>query len=185
MISHRKHMHAHRRFRSVFRSFQQKKISSRSGDPIWMCFSHFVSSFFLFIFRLFAIKRCNRCQMGISASELVMRAKDMVFHLNCFTCTSCGIPLSKGDHFGMRNGLVRCVYFLFAKCPCGFLKRLLTPRYTVIPITSTSAATTRTVGIKTFSELEDHRRTSSAVAAVKEDRVSKREDPGRGSCKLP
>ncbi|KAK6629382.1 LIM/homeobox protein Lhx9 [Polyplax serrata] len=59
-------------------------------------------------YRLFAIKRCNRCQMGISASELVMRAKDMVFHLNCFTCTSCGIPLSKGDHFGMRNGLVYC-----------------------------------------------------------------------------
>lgn len=55
---------------------------------------------------MFAIKRCNRCQTGISASELVMRAKDMVFHLNCFTCTSCGIPLSKGDHFGMRNGLV-------------------------------------------------------------------------------
>ncbi|KAL0279872.1 UNVERIFIED_CONTAM: hypothetical protein PYX00_001340 [Menopon gallinae] len=59
-------------------------------------------------YRLFAIKRCNRCQTGISASELVMRAKDMVYHLNCFTCASCGIPLSKGDHFGMRNGLVYC-----------------------------------------------------------------------------
>ncbi|XP_069674438.1 LIM/homeobox protein Lhx9-like isoform X2 [Periplaneta americana] len=59
-------------------------------------------------YRLFAVKRCGRCQAGISASELVMRARDLVYHLHCFTCASCGVALAKGDHFGMRDGLVYC-----------------------------------------------------------------------------
>nr|CAD7461963.1 unnamed protein product [Timema tahoe] len=59
-------------------------------------------------YRLFAVKRCGRCQAGISASELVMRARDLVYHLHCFTCVSCGGALSKGDHFGMKDGLVYC-----------------------------------------------------------------------------
>ena len=54
------------------------------------------------------MKRCGRCQAGISASELVMRARDLVYHLQCFTCASCGVALAKGDHFGMRDGLVYC-----------------------------------------------------------------------------
>lgn len=54
------------------------------------------------------MKRCARCQAGISASELVMRARDAVFHLHCFSCASCGILLTKGDYFGMRDGLVYC-----------------------------------------------------------------------------
>jgi LIM homeobox protein 2/9 len=58
--------------------------------------------------RMFAVTRCGRCQAGISANELVMRARDSVYHLHCFSCTSCGVPLSKGDHFGMRDGLVYC-----------------------------------------------------------------------------
>lgn len=58
--------------------------------------------------RLFAVKRCARCQAGISASELVMRARDAVFHLHCFSCASCGVLLAKGDTFGMRDGLVYC-----------------------------------------------------------------------------
>lgn len=56
--------------------------------------------------RLFAV--CSRCRTGISASELVMRARDLVYHVACFTCASCGTPLNKGDHFGQRDGLVYC-----------------------------------------------------------------------------
>ncbi|XP_022908388.1 LIM/homeobox protein Lhx9-like [Onthophagus taurus] len=59
-------------------------------------------------YRMFAVSRCGRCHAGISANELVMRARDLVYHLHCFSCTSCGVPLSKGDHFGMREGLVYC-----------------------------------------------------------------------------
>ncbi|CAH1179264.1 unnamed protein product [Phaedon cochleariae] len=58
--------------------------------------------------RMFAVTRCGRCHAGISANELVMRARDLVYHLHCFSCTSCGILLSKGDHFGMRDRLIYC-----------------------------------------------------------------------------
>uniref|UniRef100_T1J7L2 Apterous n=1 Tax=Strigamia maritima TaxID=126957 RepID=T1J7L2_STRMM len=59
-------------------------------------------------FRLFAVKRCARCHLGISSSELVMRARDLVYHVHCFTCASCNKPLTKGDHFGMKNSMVYC-----------------------------------------------------------------------------
>uniref|UniRef100_A0A4W3H2H6 LIM homeobox 2b n=1 Tax=Callorhinchus milii TaxID=7868 RepID=A0A4W3H2H6_CALMI len=56
----------------------------------------------------FAVQRCARCHLGISASEMVMRARDSVYHLNCFTCHSCNKALSTGDHFGMKDSLVYC-----------------------------------------------------------------------------
>ncbi|XP_039287476.1 LIM/homeobox protein Lhx9 [Nilaparvata lugens] len=59
-------------------------------------------------YRLFAVKRCGRCGSGISANELVMRARDAIYHVRCFSCASCGSQLTKGDHFGMRDGLVYC-----------------------------------------------------------------------------
>ncbi|XP_046901263.1 LIM/homeobox protein Lhx2-like [Hypomesus transpacificus] len=59
-------------------------------------------------YRRFSVQRCARCHLGISASEMVMRAKDLVYHLNCFTCTSCHKILTTGDHFGMRDSLVYC-----------------------------------------------------------------------------
>nr|XP_024217311.1 LIM/homeobox protein Lhx9-like isoform X2 [Halyomorpha halys] len=59
-------------------------------------------------YRLFSCRRCSRCGMGISSSELVMRARDEVFHLHCFSCTTCGVLLTKGDTFGMRGGALFC-----------------------------------------------------------------------------
>ncbi|XP_012269049.2 protein apterous-like isoform X2 [Athalia rosae] len=54
------------------------------------------------------MKRCARCQAAILSSELVMRARELVFHVRCFCCAACAIPLTKGDHFGMRDGVVLC-----------------------------------------------------------------------------
>ncbi|XP_073956507.1 LIM/homeobox protein Lhx9-like [Choristoneura fumiferana] len=59
-------------------------------------------------YRLFCVKRCARCGNGITANELVMRARELVYHLSCFTCAACGSLLSRGDVFGMRDGLVYC-----------------------------------------------------------------------------
>ncbi|XP_036409965.1 LIM/homeobox protein Lhx9-like isoform X2 [Megalops cyprinoides] len=56
----------------------------------------------------FSVQRCARCHLGISASEMVMRARESVYHLSCFTCTSCGKTLTTGDHFGMKDNLVYC-----------------------------------------------------------------------------
>ncbi|KAF0293626.1 LIM/homeobox protein Lhx9 [Amphibalanus amphitrite] len=52
-------------------------------------------------YRLFSLKRCERCHGGISSNELVMRAKDYVYHIHCFTCITCNVPLSKGDQVGL------------------------------------------------------------------------------------
>lgn len=45
---------------------------------------------------------------SISSSELVMRARHLVFHVRCFSCTVCNSPLTKGDQFGMRDSLIYC-----------------------------------------------------------------------------
>lgn len=58
--------------------------------------------------RLFGMKRCARCQATILSSELVMRARELVFHVQCFSCAVCHALLNKGDHFGMRDGAVLC-----------------------------------------------------------------------------
>ncbi|MGH0149786.1 UNVERIFIED_CONTAM: hypothetical protein FKN15_018428 [Acipenser sinensis] len=59
-------------------------------------------------YRRFSVQRCARCHLGISASEMVMRARNVVYHLNCFTCTTCNKMLTTGDHFGMKDNLVYC-----------------------------------------------------------------------------
>ena len=61
-----------------------------------------------FIHRIFSIRRCARCGAGISSSDLVMRARDLIFHVNCFSCALCGLQLSAGDTAGIRGGRVFC-----------------------------------------------------------------------------
>ncbi|XP_028967752.1 LIM/homeobox protein Lhx9-like [Galendromus occidentalis] len=59
-------------------------------------------------FRLFSLRPCSRCNIGIFSTELVMRVRDYVYHTHCFTCAWCNIPLSRGDTFGVRDQLVYC-----------------------------------------------------------------------------
>lgn len=66
----------------------------------WVMFIHY---------RHFAVKRCTRCGQGIYATDVVMKIRDgNVYHLSCFTCCWCNIPLSQGDYFGMNGNLVYC-----------------------------------------------------------------------------
>lgn len=37
-----------------------------------------------------------------------MRARDLIFHVNCFSCALCGLPLSAGDTAQIRGGRVFC-----------------------------------------------------------------------------
>lgn len=41
--------------------------------------------------------KCGGCSQGISPSDLVRKARDKVFHLNCFTCMVCRKQLSTGE----------------------------------------------------------------------------------------
>ncbi|KAK4020925.1 hypothetical protein OUZ56_002865 [Daphnia magna] len=73
-------------------------------------------------YRLFGVRRCNRCCLPLGSNELVMRARDAVFHLACFTCAACNQPLTKGDIFGMRDGIVYCrLHYEMLQHPAGSL----------------------------------------------------------------
>lgn len=76
---------------------------------LFCVFCIFLTIFFFRLFcRLFGPKRCARCMASISSSELVMRARHLVFHVRCFSCTVCNSPLTKGDQFGMRDSSIFC-----------------------------------------------------------------------------
>lgn len=64
--------------------------------------------FFLNILnRVFAVK-CSRCNDRLQPNDMVMRAQNYVFHLQCFACCVCCQPLQKGEQFVMRSGQLFC-----------------------------------------------------------------------------
>lgn len=46
--------------------------------------------------------------MGFSSSDLVMRARDSVFHVECFRCAVCSRQLLPGDEFSLREHELLC-----------------------------------------------------------------------------
>ncbi|KAL1781822.1 insulin protein enhancer protein ISL-2 [Sigmodon hispidus] len=57
--------------------------------------------------RLFGIK-CAQCQVGFSSSDLVMRARESVYHIECFRCSVCSRQLLPGDEFSLREHELLC-----------------------------------------------------------------------------
>ena len=59
--------------------------------------------------RMFVVKRCKRCGLEISPKDLVMKAgQDLVYHIDCFTCSCCHIPLTREEYFGVNGDYVYC-----------------------------------------------------------------------------
>ncbi|CAJ0916359.1 unnamed protein product [Ranitomeya imitator] len=83
-------------------------------NPFWsysvsltMINPHFLP--FLCCHRLFGNSgACSACGQSIPASELVMRAQGNVYHLKCFTCSTCRNRLVPGDRFHYINGSLFC-----------------------------------------------------------------------------
>ncbi|KFB46886.1 AGAP005137-PA-like protein [Anopheles sinensis] len=55
---------------------------------------------------------CYGCGERIAPSEMVMRAKHLVYHLHCFLCYTCNRPLQKGEPFSLRAGKLICQHDL-------------------------------------------------------------------------
>ncbi|XP_076801362.1 insulin gene enhancer protein ISL-1-like isoform X2 [Clavelina lepadiformis] len=57
--------------------------------------------------RLFGTK-CNKCGMGFSKNDFVMRARDKIYHIQCFKCIACSRQLIPGDEFALRDDGLFC-----------------------------------------------------------------------------
>ncbi|XP_070174582.1 insulin gene enhancer protein ISL-1-like isoform X2 [Littorina saxatilis] len=58
--------------------------------------------------RLFGTK-CSQCLLGFGKTDFVMRAKNKMFHVDCFRCVVCNRALVTGDEFALRDdGLLYC-----------------------------------------------------------------------------
>ncbi|KAL2309944.1 hypothetical protein Nmel_006178 [Mimus melanotis] len=51
---------------------------------------------------------CAACSKLIPAFEMVMRAKDNVYHLDCFACQLCNQRFCVGDKFFLKNNMILC-----------------------------------------------------------------------------
>lgn len=81
------------------------------SDPVVSPYHVLLKAIFIdlhFFCRLFNTQRCARCNMGIQSTDLVMRARNHVYHVTCFTCFTCNKALQAGDTFGLRDHLVYC-----------------------------------------------------------------------------
>ncbi|XP_063698250.1 protein apterous-like [Culicoides brevitarsis] len=84
-------------------------VCKKSLDKAGSCFSKGDNIYCkVDYFRIFGARRCSKCLASISSSELVMRAKQLVFHVSCFSCEVCNTRLTKGDQFGIKNSSILC-----------------------------------------------------------------------------
>lgn len=58
--------------------------------------------------RIFSTRQCAKCDVQLRCDELVMRARDLIFHLHCFCCALCQLPLSPGDTAAVQGGQLYC-----------------------------------------------------------------------------
>merc|ERR1719411_1067442 len=57
--------------------------------------------------RLFGTK-CDKCLRSFGKNDFVMRAKNKIFHLECFRCVACDKQLVPGDEFALRDDGLFC-----------------------------------------------------------------------------
>lgn len=62
---------------------------------------------FFSVHRTFGAK-CSKCSRTIAPSDWVRKARDLVFHLACFSCDTCGRQLSTGEQFALIDDKVMC-----------------------------------------------------------------------------
>ncbi|XP_026676192.1 insulin gene enhancer protein isl-1-like [Diaphorina citri] len=57
--------------------------------------------------RLFGTK-CEKCNLNFKREDFVMRAKNKIYHVQCFCCVVCGKQLVPGDEFALREDGLFC-----------------------------------------------------------------------------
>ena len=52
--------------------------------------------------------RCPHCNAGFCENDFVMRARNKVYHIDCFRCAACSRQLVPGDEFSLRDDGLFC-----------------------------------------------------------------------------
>ena len=53
--------------------------------------------------------KCDKCHHYFDKNDYVMRAKNKIFHLDCFRCNACEKPLVPGEEFALKlDGSIFC-----------------------------------------------------------------------------
>ncbi|CAF1210318.1 unnamed protein product, partial [Didymodactylos carnosus] len=52
--------------------------------------------------------RCQKCHQSLTPNDLIMRACDYLYHINCFSCCLCQQLLKPGDEYGLRDSFLLC-----------------------------------------------------------------------------
>ena len=71
------------------------------------CSCLFLPRFLFLSDRLFGTK-CAKCSQGFSKNDFVMRARNKIFHIDCFRCIACARQLIPGDEFALREDGLLC-----------------------------------------------------------------------------
>lgn len=60
--------------------------------------------------RIYSSRQCAKCGDVLRCDDLVMRwsVGDLIFHLNCFCCALCKVPLNSGDTAALQDGQLFC-----------------------------------------------------------------------------
>lgn len=59
------------------------------------------------LLRLFGTK-CAKCSRSVTKNDFVMRAKNQIYHIDCFRCIACSRQLVPGDEFALREDGLFC-----------------------------------------------------------------------------
>ena len=84
--------------KTMLGTFHHNKSSSSSSSSL----SSSSSSSSLNFCRLFGVK-CAKCTMSFSKSDLVMKARSNIYHIECFRCIACSRKLTPGDEFALKD----------------------------------------------------------------------------------
>jgi hypothetical protein len=53
-------------------------------------------------------KKCFKCKDGFTKNDLVMRANNRIYHVDCFRCCMCNKQLAPGDEFALKEDGLLC-----------------------------------------------------------------------------
>ncbi|XP_039271423.1 insulin gene enhancer protein ISL-1-like [Styela clava] len=52
--------------------------------------------------------KCNKCGLGFTKNDFVMRARNKIYHIECFRCIACNRQLIPGDEFALGDEGLFC-----------------------------------------------------------------------------